>query len=298
MTSFHSYKTSFPRYSRIIKWLVFVSIFYGLFAWAAGEQRSWSFGVIGDSRNNDKVFCKLIGMIHDDPSHPELLLHTGDMVGACDEEKQWERFHKCINILGPKFPLYPAIGNHELKGGHQCRAIYIREARPPGGKAYYSFQHLNAFFISLDTEEDGHVNSIGPAQMDWLKTELEGRPKSDATFVFLHRPIFPVGVYRDQPLKNRHELHALFKADHVIAVFQGHEHMYARTEKDGVHYFHAAGGGAPLYKGYGGEFFYYLRVTISPGHVRVQAVDVDGKVRDDAEIAIKPPPAEKDKNKE
>lgn len=273
-------------------WKAFALLFPILLAAAvfAAPTPEWSFAVIGDSRNHPEIFCKLTTLIRDDPSKPKLLLHSGDMVGAANVAYQWRDYRKCLEILGPDFPVYPAIGNHEMKGGtpEECIAIYKKEAKPYKGRLYYAFRFKNAGFIALNSEEPGYTRNISPKQMEWLKKGLSRIPdRIEVIFVVLHRPLFPQGIYRDQPMKNRNELHELFRNGGVTAVFQGHEHMYSHYEKEGVHYFTAAGGGAPLYKGYGGEFYHYLRVTVGAGSVRILAIDVDGEVRDDVSIPFR-----------
>ena len=62
----------------------------------------------------------------------------------------------------------------------------------------------------------------------------------------------------------RDTLHQLFVQQNVTCVFEGHEHLYNRQERDGVVYVITGGGGAPLYANeLKGGFYHYLRVDVT-----------------------------------
>jgi hypothetical protein len=69
--------------------------------------------------------------------------------------------------------------------------------------------------------------------------------------------------------------------DHdVDAYFAGHEHLYNHVVVDGVHQVIAGTVGAPIYAGYGGDFYHYALVTVDGLDVSVSIIDDTGTVRD------------------
>lgn len=203
---------------------------------------------------------------------PQFVLGTGDYIDGANSlaqtRQQWQRFFTSIVPLQrpTPIPLALAVGNHDAGSG--VFASYF-------GRRYFSFDSGSAHLIVLDTEEGGHVGSIVGTQWDWLVADLAAAAQARLIFVALHEPLFPVSVHRGSSLDRypqyRDRLHMLFARCKVSAVFCGHEHLYNHQERDGVHYFITAGGGAPLYteKGAGG-FYHYLSVLCTDESYTVQ----------------------------
>ncbi|MEI8272822.1 MAG: metallophosphoesterase [Paludibacter sp.] len=134
---------------------------------------------------------------------------------------------------------------------------------------YYAFEWGNAQFIVLDpflfTPRSGMDNpwdrTLGKTQYDWLKATLENS-KATFKFVFIHNLVGGVdlkgrarggaevaGLY-EWGGKNpdgtngfpEHRpgwempIHDLLLKNHVSVVFHGHDHLFARQEKDGIIY--------------------------------------------------------------
>jgi hypothetical protein len=79
----------------------------------------------------------------------------------------------------------------------------------------------------------------------WLERELEGA-RGRLIFIFQHNLYYTVGSKR--AVKNApDEVTRLFTRYKVTAVFQGHDHGYYRTRRDGVWYITSAGAGAQIY---------------------------------------------------
>jgi Icc protein len=69
------------------------------------------FVVLGDSRDNDEVFKKILTEVA--KLKPLFILHGGDTVNTGTEE----RFNHFLDIVGraiPEIPLFVAMGNHEI----------------------------------------------------------------------------------------------------------------------------------------------------------------------------------------
>ncbi|MEI6753670.1 MAG: metallophosphoesterase [Paludibacter sp.] len=134
---------------------------------------------------------------------------------------------------------------------------------------YYSWTWGNALFIVLDpflfTSRSGMDNpwdrTLGKTQYDWLKSTLENS-KTIFKFVFIHNLVGGVdnkgkgrggaevaGLYEwggknpdgtDGFKTHRPDwkmpIHELLKKYHVNVVFHGHDHLFAKQEKDGIIY--------------------------------------------------------------
>jgi len=134
---------------------------------------------------------------------------------------------------------------------------------------YYAFEWGNAQFIVLDpfwfTPRAGNDNpwdrTLGKAQYEWLKSTL-AKSKSTFRFVFIHNLVGGVDVkgkarggaeiagFYEWGGKNQDgtdgfkqhrsdwemPIHDLLRKYRVTAVFHGHDHLFAKQEKDGIIY--------------------------------------------------------------
>jgi hypothetical protein len=183
---------------------------------------------------------------------------------------------------------------------------------------YYAWRWGDALFVALDPfwystrrgGDDGWVWTLGQEQYQWLARTLAG---SDArfTFVFIHHL-----VGGDQQARGGAEasrffewgganadgtpgfashrsgwelpIHELLVKHRATAVFHGHDHLYARQERDGLAYQEvpqpgdARGGSARAAGAYGytsGSVLGgtgYLRVKVDAGGTAVEYIDMSG----------------------
>ena len=87
-------------------------VFESTFRTAPDKARSFRFAAYGDSRSNPEVYETLVEEVIN--SHPELVVHTGDLVGVGDRYSQWplEFFGPARNLMH-NTPMFPVLGNHE-----------------------------------------------------------------------------------------------------------------------------------------------------------------------------------------
>lgn len=226
-----------------------------------------SFAVVGDSQGRNEVWDKAVDAING--ARPQFLLHCGDMV-ASGTSRQYDDFLARARKL--RMPLYTVLGNHDVKG--DGRATYARLIRKD---AYYSFVQKGYRFIALDSSS----GSIDAAQTDWLRRELS---TSEPKFVFMHIPLHdlrPGGDHCFLDSKQAAELHQMFSASRVLAVFSGHVHVFARQEMDGVTYVTTGGGGALLYaRAEQGGFHHFTMVRADGDRVQVEAVPVKAEIEE------------------
>lgn len=250
-------------------------------AWS-GKAEDFQFVVIGDTRptfesENFRRFESVIPRIHG--LAPALVINLGDLIygyGILPKRHQWDRYQKVIQSIQP--PYYQVPGNHDTYS-REARRIYAQRF----GKFFESFDHGDCHFVLLDNTERGRWGYMGPAQLDWLKRDLE-RTRATQVFVFMHFPVWDP----DRVTPRAHDfwaetLHPLFRESRVKAVFGGHYHSYGPTrEFDGIRYFITGGGGAELrpdYKRSGGEF-HFMRVMVSDGRFDVRVVTDHGEMAD------------------
>jgi acid phosphatase type 7 len=234
------------------------------------------FAIIGDTHVgvSTSVYPFFIEAI--DKLGIKMIIHLGDAVDNANNATQWAEFRE---ITGTGKTLYLVQGNHDVGGrGSSARSeIPAKLFQTP----YYSFSEDDTLFVILNTELPGQRGTVSSAQYEWLETELQRSFRYK--FVFLHRPPFSLvpGHGLDSNPTARDRLHDLFVSQGVAAVFSGHDHVYNRTQHDGVTYVIASGGGGPLYfSSANGGFFHYVVVSRENNAYSFTVKDMKGEVRD------------------
>ncbi len=205
------------------------------------------FAVLGDSRDGEKVYTRLVEKILE--RKPDFIIHLGDMISKPDG-KEWRQFFDLSRPI--TVPFFPVAGNHDVGISSRGEEMYRKQFLLPEGKAYYSFRAGQGFFIILDSEK--------------------GKGGADS---------FKKGGGMDKYPSDRDQLHQLFAKAKMNAVFAGDDHRYDRREKDGILYIITGGGGAPLhpFKERGG-YFHYVWVSVQADRIEGEVVDLEGEVRD------------------
>lgn len=213
----------------------------------APTSGSFVFLVYGDTRDRDADHASVVQAMVTE--HPDFVLQTGDLVSRASDELQWRRYFATAAPLLRNTPLYPALGNHELRGepgaGHFQRLFLLPRNRSHRMRpVYYAFRFSNSLFLALDGNSPYDM-----PQATWLEQELKAAAADSSVrhvFTFIHQPPYAVGAYcGSQRLQQR--IVPILQRYGVRAVFAGHEHAYQHLERRGVRYFVTGGGGAPLY---------------------------------------------------
>lgn len=202
------------------------------------------FAAYGDTRDGHDVHRKIVDGVMS--LHPALVLQTGDLVRNGSSTDQWQIFDEITGAMRKQIPYYPARGNHDVgpEGFYEQR---VTQPVLSGNKLYYSFEKGSLHFVAIDTQQP-----LGPEsdQGRWLETDL-AQAQTAGRFIipFFHKAIFSIGRHAADPdvLALKPVLHSLFKQHGVRLVFEGHDHVYYRTVRDGITYVVTGGGGAPLY---------------------------------------------------
>jgi 3',5'-cyclic AMP phosphodiesterase CpdA len=234
--------------------------------------------VYGDSRSGHSTHRKIVGDIL--ALHPELVLHTGDLVYLGGIGGQWRTFDDITAPLRKVAEFYAVLGNHD-EGG---KATFFAILPQLQGRRWLALQRRGVQFLLLDSQAP-----LGPddEQRRWLVSQLQNRPPGTLfTVVVMHDPVFSSGPH--SPMKRADELAKLFEENRVDLVFSGHDHDYEHSICRGVHYVVTGGGGAPLYSLSRDNQFskkfasvhHYVALSIDGDTLAVEAFDVNNNKLD------------------
>lgn len=209
---------------------------------AAGTP--FRFVAYGDTRTYPRDHAAVIQAII--ASEPAIFLHSGDLVENGSEYSQWGRqFFDPAADLMKNTTLFPALGNHE-NNSHWYYDFFSLPAAESGSttEAWYSFDYSSAHMITLDSCQS---YAPGSTQYNWLVSDLQSPACANAAwrFVCLHHPAYSSGSHGGTSGVQQY-LVPLFEQYDIDMVFNGHDHHYERSYKDGVYYIVTGGGGAPL----------------------------------------------------
>jgi Icc-related predicted phosphoesterase len=189
--------------------------------------------------------------------HPDFITFSGDIAYNGDKAEDWQVYDKETAIWREKkIPVYPALGNHEIRGDiNLSLANYFQRFPDLKQSRFYSMRAANTLTLALDS----NIDELTGPQGDWLKEQFKKLPVDvDFIFIMLHHP--PNTSATDDKTKGGghsvrpseqalaeylEQLQAKLRAR--IVVFAGHVHNYDRHEHGGVTYFVSGGGGAHAY---------------------------------------------------
>lgn len=221
---------------------------------------------------------------------------------------QLKQFHLLFkNRFKEPIALYPIMGSHEAIGP-DAKNIFEKEFHIKGiipdadDQLGYTVSIGNAFFALIptnyyDNKKHQIINhTISPETIAWLKSVLkEAKLTHRYLFVIGHEPaystpsIFNKNLGLNLHAEQRDSFWNTLKENGVLAYFTSHEHVYDRSNRDGVWQVISGGGGSPLNQG--GEnnhaFFHSLLLVIpqnEKGVPSVTVLDKDGNVRDFFEL--------------
>jgi Icc-related predicted phosphoesterase len=223
-----------------------------------------------------------------DREKPAFISIGGDISYNGSDSNDWKVWDTETSIWREhKIPVFPALGNHELRGNLKAAlGNYFQRFPELHESRYYSVRAGNTLMLILDSALD----ELSGPQSEWLVSKLDGIP-ADVEFVFF--------VFHHPPYTSSSDAmthgggHSARSSEHALAemlearqaktkarfvVFNGHVHNYERHEHGGVTYFVTGGGGAhayPIDRAPGDPYpdnrinYHYLLVEVSRGSVNV-----------------------------
>jgi predicted phosphodiesterase len=230
---------------------------------APDTERSFRFVAYGDNRSDPSYYfwpdyheyhdAVIQGIIDTPGGAPEFVIHTGDLVRSGRNYEEW-----APQFFGPAYdlmvntPLLPVLGNHEYSGSGQLWHLDFFSVG--NNDQWFAFTYGGVRFIGLNTCVDYSPGSdqykwlVGYYEgEEWIPGEFQSTEYQNATWhiVFFHHPAYSSGSHGGtQDVQDY--LVEEFEKNGVDIVFNGHDHIYEVSLKDGVYYVVTGGGGAPL----------------------------------------------------
>ncbi len=164
----------------------------------------------------------------------DFILGTGDFVDDGRSFIQWQRMFNSATDTLMDIPVMALAGNHEEKGDYALDYYFNFPNVPEQDKitgVYYSFDYNNAHFVVLNTNNLGEDEGLSAEQIEWLKADMNASD-ADWKFVALHKAPYSNGSHFDDDdvMVIREQLMGLMPELGIDMVFQGHDHVYMRTE--------------------------------------------------------------------
>ncbi|MGK0205216.1 MAG: hypothetical protein ACI9S9_004304 [Planctomycetota bacterium] len=264
--------------------------------------------VLGDVRSLPQRWHAVSQRIFQQEQDALFVIGTGDYPADGSKYALWRKqfFEPARNLLASK-PMWPAIGNHEMTRRHDDltrpeASRYFSLFELPGNERWYRVDYHLMTLLVLDSN-----SRLSPEheQYQWLRQQLRTERKRFTLVAFHHAPfssgphaaIHPDATPKEWPLdEGRRFLVPLFEMYGVDVVLNGHDHLYERSEKDGIPYIVTGGGGAPLYKINSAPNPYqlvakstnhYVRLDVSKDGIDLNAIDTIGTVIDSARFVPK-----------
>jgi Icc-related predicted phosphoesterase len=212
-----------------------------------------------DSKNTEAANAaarqSIVGAIAD--AHPAFVSIGGDIVYNGSESGDWQEWDsETRRWRDEKVAVYPALGNHDLKGNEKTAlANYFQRFPELQQNRYYSVRLANCLMLVLDSD----VDELSGAQGDWVKHKLDAIPADVAVVIIvMHHPPYTSssdakkygGGHSQRASEQAFGKFLEARQQQTRArfvVFTGHVHNYERHEHGGVTYFVTGGGGAHAY---------------------------------------------------
>lgn len=165
---------------------------------------------------------------------------TGDFVDKGNIEDQWDWLIENSKQTWGNTTVAPAAGNHEKQPHSFIDHFNINEApnSPTETGAYYSYDYSNTHFVVLNNNETSEeYGDFTPAQMEWMKSDIQSAKENGARWiiVLMHKGPYTTSNHAtDSDIIDengvRNQIAPVIAELGVDFVFQGHDHIYARTK--------------------------------------------------------------------
>jgi predicted phosphodiesterase len=227
--------------------------------WGAGAD--FNFVLLGDRTGGHVpgVYEDVVAEIN--RLGPDIVVSVGDQIEGYTEDAptlqaEWDEYWGIAGELAA--PLYLCPGNHDIYNDVMLTVWKERTGREP----CYSFDYEGVHFTVLDTGrwESSEQWLAESGYAEWLEKDLAKHKKDRLTIAVYHIPFWFDTLAEGEP----DPLHEIFREYGVDAVFNGHYHLYAAAEYDGLTYtiVGSSGGALDADAEYRGAFYHYVWGTV------------------------------------
>lgn len=288
-----------PRCHRIR--IVFQLIVALLLATSYAFAQRTVFVVYGDMRftnpketqaTNPKVRKWLVDKIASEK--PLAIVVSGDVPYVGERAADYAEFHlETAPWRAANIPVFPALGNHELRGVEKkCLENWWAEFPQVRGKRWY-MSEIGPKIVVLNLDSASPL-TIGSEQIKWVEQQLIDLKKPVRFVIFnLHHP--PVAdIETGEAASHNPRPNEIALADYLktapqskrvgFIVNSGHIHNYERFFRDGTVYLVSGGGGAApvpvkrsekdLYQGAEYPNYHYLKFVLRGKHLEGEMIRV------------------------
>lgn len=180
-------------------------------------------GFTGPAVNPDSALTlkKAVEAINKLKIQPDFIIFTGDLSHTTDDDnerrKRLSQFRDIVSELQLKnIRFIPGEHDAALDEGKAFKEFF--------GDTRYTFDNKGVHFICLDNVSDP-TGSLGDAQLEWLKADLQAQKKDARICVFTHRPLYDLYPDWDWATRDGAKALALLKPYRHVVVFHGHIHQ-------------------------------------------------------------------------
>lgn len=228
------------------------------------------FVVMGDSRDNDEIFKKILTAAA--KLRPLFILHGGDTVFT-GREKKFNHFLDIAESTLPETPIFVVIGNHDL----------TNNVKSPHGKHIFQ-ERIGPLNYALDVKKlgmrivalDNSLYELTPTQLQYLEEQLSSKRKYK--FVIMHIPPETQKWQHSHCFtKGTDRLKQIMAEKKVSVAFFSHLHLYAQDEVKGVKYIITGGAAAPLHINipFGEHSYHFIVVRVKDGKVSTEIIRIN-----------------------
>jgi len=172
-----------------------------------------------------------------DPA-PSFIIHTGDIThtqkaGAFDTVTEALKGTKAERVF-----YIPGENDVFADGGTE----YLGRFGGPTGTGWQSFDYKGVHFIGLINVlnfKAGGLGSLGQAQLDWLKKDVEGLTSSTPLVVFAHVPLWAVYPKWGWVTDDGEQALGYLKRFGSVTVLNGHIHQVMQKMEGNINFYTA-----------------------------------------------------------
>ncbi|HWI54948.1 MAG TPA: metallophosphoesterase family protein, partial [Desulfobacteria bacterium] len=278
--------------------------------YSVGDGKQWStqlsfttagtdafqFLVFGDSQSsgNYRTWKNSLKNAVKQNSQARFFINVGDLIDDGNDLEQWNYWFSAGKGVVDRIPSMPVRGNHDKNKTNWLNFFKLPVNGPTGARGLtYSFDYGPVHFVALDNIEMQDSSALAD-QKEWLTQDLKAA-NNIWKIVFVHKPFYYNKAERNNNyLKNAYE--EIFDNFKVDIVFNGHDHVVARTNKtNGSVYYITGRSGTKFYNDVNkmswNKFFYkpvnqpnYVSVDVSKLRLKITALNQDSSVIDSIEI--------------